>query len=107
MSKKNDLDAISITEMKQNLSKMIKKANETGEPVFILSQDKTEAVLLSNESYEKLINEFNRLEEQVLEYEVSKRIEKHDAQEKPKTYTSEDLGIDLTDVEWFENDGWE
>lgn len=74
---------------------------------FILSHNKPEAVLLSNEAYENLISEYNKHEQQVLEYEVSKRIEKHDSQSTPKTYTSADLGINLTNVDWSENDGWE
>lgn len=107
MFKTFDLNTKSVTEVKQNLSKIITDANETGEPTFILNHNKPEAVLLSTQAYENLISELNKLEEQLWEYEVAKRIEKHDAQSNPKTYTSEDLGIDLTSVDWSENDGWE
>ncbi|MBG9985229.1 hypothetical protein HYO62_10110 [Aerococcaceae bacterium DSM 111022] len=39
--------------------------------------------------------------------EIANRIEKHDTQKNPKTYSSEELGIDLTTTEWSEDDGWE
>lgn len=107
MFKTFDLNTKSVTETKQNLSKYISEVNETSEPLFILSHNKPEAVLLSNESYEKLVHKYQALEEQLHNYEVSRRIKRHDAQNNPTTYTSDELGIDLSTTEWSDDDGWE
>lgn len=53
------------------------------------------------------ISDDKKTAEEVIETEALKRIILDDSQEKPKTYSLKELAIDLSEVEYDENDGWE
>lgn len=68
-----DVNTKSITEAKKDFSKIIKDAVETGEPTFIFNHNKPEAVILSNEVYEKLVKGYNELEEKAFYSHLNER----------------------------------
>ena len=74
MLKVMDVNTKSITEAKKDFSKIIKDTTETGEPTFILNHNKPEAVILSNEVYEKLVKGYNELEEKVFYGHLNERV---------------------------------
>lgn len=74
MLKTFDMKMKSITEAKKEFSKIVKETNETGEPTFIFNHNKPEAVILSNEVYEKLVNSYKELEEKLFYTQVQGRI---------------------------------
>lgn len=53
------------------------------------------------------ISDDKKTAEEVIETEALRRIILDDSQEKPKTYSLKELAIDLSEVEYDENDGWE
>ena len=58
------LDFVSITELKQNLAKVVRKVNETGDPVFILQRSRASAVILDADHYvalEKALEDYSDL----------------------------------------------
>jgi len=76
MSRISDANIKSITETKKEFSKIVKHVSQTGEPTFVLNQNKPEVVILSNEVYEKLIEKYEELEEKQFYQKIIKRIEK-------------------------------
>lgn len=69
-----DVKTKSITEAKKEFSKIIKDTHETGEPTFIFNHNKPEAVILSNEVYEKLVKEYNELENKLFYSQLNERV---------------------------------
>lgn len=66
----------SITEAKRSFSTIIKEANITGEPIYILNHNKPTAVILDSDVYETLVKERQALEEELFYHQVHSRIEK-------------------------------
>lgn len=75
-SKRMCFNTKSIGEAKDELFKIIKDTKETGEPTFVVENDKPEVVILSNEVYEKLVNDLNELEIIVFHSQLNERISK-------------------------------
>lgn len=97
----------SITDVKKSPMDIFKKSEELKQGVYILNRNDVAGVMLNQKLYEALLNQIEELEEKAFEAEAGRRIAIYDSQDNPKTYTSEDLGIDLSDVEYDENDDWE
>lgn len=74
MFKTIDVKTKSVTEAKKEFSKIIKDAQETCEPTFIFNHNKPEAVILSNEMYEKLIKEYNEMENKLFYSQLNERV---------------------------------
>lgn len=75
MLKMSDIKVKSISDAKKEFSRIVKEAEETGEPTFILNHNRPEAVILSNKAYEELVERNRQLEEQLLYSELNKRVE--------------------------------
>lgn len=101
-----NLNTKSLAKTKRNLSKIVAEAKKTGEPTFILHENKPEAVLLSIEAYEILVKQFEDSEGKNFETEAAKKIAIYGTQKTPETYRSDYIGVDFPDVEWSEDDGW-
>lgn len=82
-----DVNTQSITESKKNLSKLLKQANETGEPTFIMNHNEPQGVLLSNDKYNELIERYEELQDQLFYSKVVERIEDDNG----KRYKVDDL----------------
>lgn len=76
MFKRSDTNIKSITETKNEFSKIVKRVSETDEPIFVLNHNKPEVVILSNEVYKKLIEKYEELEENKFYQKMTDRIEK-------------------------------
>lgn len=74
MLKTLDVKTKSITEAKKEFSKIIKDTLETGEPTFIFNHNKPEAVILSNDVYEKLVKKYNELENKFFYSQLNERV---------------------------------
>lgn len=74
MLKMLDVKTKSITEAKKDFSKIIKDTNKTGEPTFIFNHNKPEAVILSNAVYEKLVKDYNELENKLFYSQLNDRV---------------------------------
>lgn len=97
----------SITDVKKSPMSIFKKSEELKQAIYILNRNDVAGVVLSQDIYEQLLKRVEELEEQAFEAEAARRIAIHDAQETPEIYTGEEIGIDLSDVEYDPNDGWE
>ena len=64
----------SITEAKQSFSNLIKEANSTGEPIYILNHNKPAAVILDSNVNETIVKERQALEEELLYYKINSRV---------------------------------
>lgn len=105
-----DIPKGSISDVKRSPMDIFKKSEELKQGVYILNRDNVAGVMLSKEQYEHLIYLIDELEEKLLDIEVAKRIAKHDAQENPVTYTTEEvMGEELANMIFDpdEDDGWE
>ena len=74
MLKMLDVKTKSITEAKKDFSKIIKDTSKTGEPTFIFNHNKPEAVILSNAVYEKLVKDYNELENKLFYSQLNDRV---------------------------------
>ncbi len=102
-----DIAKGSITDVKKSPMSIFKKSEELKQAIYILNRNDVAGVVLSQDIYEQLLKRVEELEEQAFEAEAARRIAIHDAQETPEIYTGEEIGIDLSDVEYDPNDGWE
>ncbi|MFP4364229.1 MAG: type II toxin-antitoxin system Phd/YefM family antitoxin [Spirochaetia bacterium] len=62
---------IAVTQLQRELTKKIREISETGEPLYILKNNKMEAVILPFEEYEHL----HQLEELVEQIEIKDMLE--------------------------------
>lgn len=76
MLKTLDVKTKSITEAKKEFSKIVKETNESGEPTFIFNHNKPEAVILSNDVYEKLVKNYRELENKLFYSQLQERVYK-------------------------------
>lgn len=74
MLKMLDVKTKSITEAKKDFSKIIKDISKTGEPTFIFNHNKPEAVILSNAVYEKLVKDYNEMENKLFYSYLNDRV---------------------------------
>ena len=74
MLKMLDVKTKSITEAKKDFSKIIKDISKTGETTFIFKHNKPEAVILSNAVYEKLVKDYNELENKLFYSYLNDRV---------------------------------
>lgn len=102
-----DIAKGSITDVKKSPMSIFKKSEELKQAIYILNRNDVAGVVLSQDIYEQLLKRVEELEEQAFEAEAARRIAIHDAHETPEIYTGEEIGIDLSDVEYDPNDGWE
>lgn len=65
----------SITETKRELSKIITDTKVTGKPTYIFNHNKPQAVILSTEQYENLVNKTEELSEQNFYLQVNNRVQ--------------------------------
>lgn len=107
MSNIFDSNIKSVKEVQEDLPKIISQLNKTSEPTYISKDDKVESVLLGYEAYKTLILKLEVAEEYTFEAEAATRIAIQDADDSPQWYTSKELNIDLENVEWSEDVGWE
>jgi vacuolar-type H+-ATPase subunit F/Vma7 len=98
---------VSISDVKKSPLGIFEKSEELKQAIYILKGNDVAGVVLSQDIYEQLLKRIEELEEQIFEAEAARRIAIHDAQETPEVYTGEEIGIDLSDVEYDPNDGWE
>lgn len=97
----------SITDVKKSPMDIFKKSEELKQGIYILNRNDVAGVVLSKELYEHLLTQIEELEDRAIEAEAARRITLHDSIEQPKTYSLEDMGIDLSNIEYDDNDGWE
>lgn len=97
----------SITDVKKSPMDIFKKSEELKQGIYILNRNDVAGVVLSKELYEHLLNQIEELEDRTVEAEAARRITLHDSIEQPKTYSLEDMRIDLSTTEYDDNDGWE
>jgi len=102
-----DIAKGSITDVKNSPMDVFKLSGELKQAVYILNRNNVAGVVLDKDLYEKMAQTIEELEEKLHDAEVFKRIQKHDAQENPVTYSLEEAGIDLSNVDYSEDDGWE
>ena len=74
MFKMLDVKTKSITEAKKDFSKIIKDTSKTAEPTFIFNHNKPEAVILSNTVYEKLVKDYNEMENKLFYNQLNDRV---------------------------------
>lgn len=69
---------IPITKLQKELTKRIREVSEQGSPLFVLKNNEMEAVILSPENYEYLINLSELVEYAEIEDIITKRMETYD-----------------------------
>jgi len=97
----------SIIDVKKSPLDVFEKSEELKQAIYILNRNDVAGVVLSQDIYEQLLKRIEELEEQIFEVEAARRIAIHDDQEPPEIYTDEEIGINLSAVEYDPNDGWE
>ena len=64
----NMINTVSITDLKQNTAKVVKKVKESGEPVMVLQRSEVAAVMVDPKYYQKLEQALEDLDDlQVIE----------------------------------------
>src|SRR5690625_7916821 len=96
----------SITDVKKSPMKIFEKSEELKQGIYIINKNNVAGVMVSQKIYESLLNRLEELEEKVCEAEAARRIAMYEKREKPVTYSLDEMGIDLSDVEYDETDGW-
>lgn len=107
MLKSIDVNVKSISDSKKNFSKIVKEVNETKEPVFVFNHNKPEAVICSYEEYNKLVQQYRVMEEQLFYSKLNNRVEDGPGEMIPagKVVSKEmhdNPFADLTDEELFD-----
>lgn len=101
-----NVETVSVTSLKNSPRKVIEKAKETRNGVYVLNHNNPEAVVLGVEDYENLVKQLNELDEKLYDLEVEKRLNNID---KSKSYSDYDVRGDraLITPKIDENDGWD
>lgn len=101
----------SISDVKQSPMSIFKEADETNNSVYIFNRGSVAGVMLTQEQYESINEEIEALNEeiealydQVDELIVKERLADPDRGSIP---VNEVIGMNLDDIEFDENDGWE
>lgn len=104
-----DIPKGSISDVKKSPMDIFKKAEELEQGVYILNRDNVAGVMLTQQHYEALIQKIDELEEELLDYEVSRRLKAQNVQKDAKTFSLEDvMGKELAEAEYAPDDnGWE
>lgn len=97
----------SITDVKKSPVKIFQKSEELKQGIYIINKNDVAGVMVTQEIYENLLNRLEELEEKIFEAEAARRIAMHEKKEKLETHPLDEVGIDLSNVEYNENDGWE
>ena len=92
----------------KSLKKIIEEAKEKKNGIYIFNRNQSEAVVMSVNDYEKMIQKIDSLQEKLLDYQVNK-LAAHRINEKQKGYSEEEVfGSDgLNDISVSDDDGWE
>lgn len=99
-----DVPHKSISDVKNSPMKIFEQANITNNGVYIFNRNSVAGVMITQEQYEGLNAEIDALYDKIDEMVVKERL----ADTNVKTYSVEEVtGINLDDVEFDENDGWE
>src|SRR5690625_35917 len=97
----------SINDVKKSPMKIFEKSEELKQGIYIINKNNVADVMVSQKIYESLLNRLEELEEKVCEAETARRIAVYEKKEEQGTYSLDEMGIDLSDIEYDENDGWE
>ena len=100
-----DVPTTSVTEVKKNPNKIFDHARKQKTGVYVFNRNDVSGVMLSQEQYESLNQRIDLLEEKILDYEVSMRLNKQDI----NTYSDIEVRGDIANEPIIidENDGWE
>lgn len=96
----------SVSELKQSPKKVIEKAIDSKNGVYVLNRNKPQAVVLGIDEYENLVNLLDELDEKIYDMEVAKRLKSADGE---PTYNDFEVrgSAALEKPTIDENDGWE
>ena len=89
----------SISDVKKSPMDVFKMSAELSQGIYILNRNDIAGVVLDKNLYEAMAERIEALEEMVLEAEAYRRIQNYDSNKETKTYSLDELGIDLSDVE--------
>ncbi|WP_020007427.1 hypothetical protein [Salinicoccus albus] len=99
-----DVPFKSISDMKKAPMDAFNTARESNNGVYILNRNQPVGVALTPQQYEALNSEIEALYDRIDELIVKERL----AKENVKTYSvKEATGVDLSEIEFDKNDGWE
>lgn len=96
-----------VSELKKSPKKVIEQAKKEKNGVYIFNRNQPEAVVLTANDYEKLINKIDYLEEQLLDYKVDKTAKEKINSSQKRYSLREVFGDDLDQIKLDKNDGWE
>lgn len=69
-----DTPIASITDLKKSPMDIFKEAEDQNNPVYILNRNKDIGVVMTTEQYETIVQSIELLKDELLDYEVEKRI---------------------------------
>jgi prevent-host-death family protein len=69
---------IPVTRLQRELTQKLKEVSETGEPIYVLRNNKMAAVIVSTEEYELLRQAEDILEHLEIAEKIEKRLKGHD-----------------------------
>ncbi|HJE19401.1 MAG TPA: hypothetical protein K8V35_03500 [Aliicoccus persicus] len=94
----------SISEVKRSPMSAFKEAAASDNAVYILNRNEVAGVMLTQEQYEGLNAEIDKLYERIDEMIIKSRLEDKNT----KTYSVKEVtGVSLDDIKYDEDDGWE
>lgn len=96
----------SVSELKQSPKKVIEKAIDSRNGVYVLNRNKPQAVVLGINEYENMVNLLDELDEKLYDLQVAERLKNADTE---PTYSDFEVRgpIALEKPIIDENDGWE
>lgn len=94
----------SISDVRQSPMNVFKETSESNNAVYIFKRNSVAGVMMTQEQFESMNAEIEALYDQIDELVVERRLAEPERGSIP---VNEVIGMDLDDIEFDENDGWE